>query len=193
MSLQMISCDSVAGRSSSCSSCDSVASGLGEGRACAFERRSLLEDLGAKGVRLTAQRRVLAEIIQQAQEHLDAASLLALARQREPSIDRATVYRTIELLKKLRLIDELDLMHLKGEKHYYEVKTRREHVHLACFQCGRIEEFSSSLFEQLKAEIASRTGFEARVTRLELGGRCRACMDSRQELKVTEENTSATA
>lgn len=124
---------------------------------------------------MTAQRRALVEVIQEATEHLDAASLLRLARQREPGIDRATVYRTIELLKKYRLVDELDLMHLCGEKHYYEVKTRQDHIHLACFRCGRIEEFSSSLFEQLKVEIAKQAGFTIRVTRLEVGGNCRVC------------------
>jgi Fur family transcriptional regulator, ferric uptake regulator len=124
---------------------------------------------------MTAQRRALIEVIQGSNEHLDAASLLYLARKREPNIDRATVYRTIELLKKFRLVDELDLMHLEGEKHYYEVKTRRDHLHLACFRCGRIEEFSSSLFERLKAEISRQAGFKIRVTRLEVGGSCRTC------------------
>lgn len=141
-----------------------------------LERRALLEELTAKGVRMTAQRRALIEVIQGASRHLDAASLLALAREREPGIDRATVYRTIELLKKLRLVDELDLMHLEGEKHYYEVRTRQDHLHLACLRCGRIEEYSSDLFEGLKAEIARQTGFTIRVTRLEVGGICRACV-----------------
>ena len=104
---------------------------------------------------MTTQRRILLEIIQEATEHLDAATLLERARQKEPDIDRATVYRTLELLKKHRLIDELDLMHLHGEKHFYEVKTRRDHVHLACFQCGGVEEFSSDLFEALKRDIGA--------------------------------------
>ena len=99
---------------------------------------------------MTAQRRAVIEVIQEAKQHLDADSLLELARKRQPNIDRATVYRTIDLLKRLRLIDELDLMHLEGEKHYYEVRTTRDHVHLACFRCARIEEFSSTLFDQLK-------------------------------------------
>ena len=140
-----------------------------------LERRTLLEGLEAKGIRITAQRRALVEVIQEAKEHLDADSLLERARKRHANLDRATVYRTIELLKKLRMIDELDLMHLEGEKHYYEVKTIRDHIHLACFRCGRIEEFASSLFEQLKTEIAVESGFEIRVTRLEVGGACRAC------------------
>ncbi|MBS1875001.1 MAG: transcriptional repressor [Acidobacteria bacterium] len=127
---------------------------------------------------MTTQRRVLIETMQEAKEHLDVSSLLALARKREPGIDRATVYRTIEKLKKFGLVDELDLMHMNGEKHYYEVKPKRDHVHLACLQCGQVEEFSSPLFEQLKREITEQTGFEILVTRLEVGGRCSVCRNS---------------
>ena len=140
-----------------------------------LERRTLLEELEAKGIRITSQRRALVQVIQEAKEHLDADALLERARKRHANLDRATVYRTIELLKKLRMIDELDLMHLEGEKHYYEVKTTRDHFHLACFRCGRIQEFASPLFEQLKSEISAESGFEIRVTRLEVGGACRAC------------------
>src|SRR5277367_21312 len=155
-------------------------------------RRSLLDEVAARGIRLTPQRRALIQVIQDAREHLDAGSLLELARQREPSIDRATVYRTIELLKKLRLIDELDLMHLEGEKHFYEVKTKSEHIHLACFSCGRIEEFSSALFERLKAEISEQAGFSIRVTRLEVGGACRACA-TRDDAASTRQEDAETA
>lgn len=106
---------------------------------------------------------------------MDAASLLTAARKRDARIDRATVYRTLELLKKHRLIDELDLMHLNGEKHFYEAKTGNDHIHLACFQCGAIEELTTPLFERLKNEISAQTGFQIRVVRLEIGGRCRKC------------------
>ena len=150
------------------------------------ERRCLVDELAAKGVRLTAQRRALIEVIQDSKEHLDAAALLERARKRQPNIDRATVYRTVELLKKLRLIDELDLMHLEGEKHYYEVKTKQDHIHLACFRCGRIEEFTSSLFERLKTQISKEAGFEIRVTRLEVGGTCHACSTNRHTAECRE-------
>ena len=145
-----------------------------------MQRRQLLDELLSKGVRLTSQRRAVISVIQEATSHLDAGSLLELARKREPSIDRATVYRTIELLKKLRLIDELDLMHLEGEKHYYEVKTEGEHIHLACFGCGMIEEFTSALFDRLKDEVTGKIEFEIRVSRLEFGGLCRRCSSRRQ-------------
>ena len=144
--------------------------------AASQQRRSLVAEFSAKGLRLTTQRRVVLEVIQSSDEHLDAASLLRLARERDAGIDRATVYRTLELLKKLRLVDELDLMHLNGEKHYYEAKREKDHIHLACFQCGKIEEFGSPLFERLKQEIARERGFQLSAVRMEAGGRCSSCV-----------------
>jgi Fur family transcriptional regulator, ferric uptake regulator len=158
-------------------SCDYVATGGGS----LFQRCELLNQVEAKGIRLTAQRRVLIEAIQEAATHLDAADLLKQARQRDPNIDRATVYRTIELLKKLGMIDELDLMHLNGEKHYYEVKTQQDHLHLACFECGAILEYTSLAFERLKQEIAAANQFEIQVVRLEVGGLCGACAAKKEE------------
>jgi Fur family transcriptional regulator, ferric uptake regulator len=166
--------------------CDSLATGQ-KADSLGLERRPLLAELTSKGVRLTAQRRVLVEIIQNATAHLDAAALLKEARKREATIDRATVYRTIDLLKKFGLVDELDLMHLNGEKHYYEVKTRRDHLHLACFQCGRIQEFATPLFEELKSEISRRNGFQIQVVRLEVGGRCSSCRDSANSREARKE------
>jgi Fur family transcriptional regulator, ferric uptake regulator len=137
--------------------------------------RTLLDDFVSKGLRLTQQRRAVIEVLDSANTHLDAATVMKLARERDASIDRATVYRTIELLKKWRLIDELDLMHLNGEKHYYEARTGRDHIHLACFGCGKILEFTSDLFEDLKREISAHNSFDIRVIRLEVGGRCKDC------------------
>ncbi|HTS69715.1 MAG TPA: Fur family transcriptional regulator [Terriglobia bacterium] len=137
--------------------------------------KNLIRQVASQGFRLTRQRRVLIETLQESGEHLDAAKLLELARERDPAIDRATVYRTLEILKKLRLIDELDLMHLNGEKHYFEPKRKRGHCHLACFRCGAILEYSSPGFEALKAEIARENSFQVEVVRLEVGGVCGRC------------------
>lgn len=139
------------------------------------KRRALLDELAARSIRLTAQRRLLVEIIQNADRHLDAAALLRIARRQHPRLNRATIYRTLALLKRLGLVDELDLMHLEGEKHFYEAKPRSDHLHLACFRCGRIMEYSSPTFERLKEEIAAERRFEIAVIRLEAGGVCADC------------------
>jgi len=141
----------------------------------AITRPSLMKELAARGVRMTAQRRLLVGIIQDSPRHLDAARLLEIARKQDPDIDRATVYRTLALLKNRGLIDELDLMHIEGEKHYYEAKTNRDHCHMACFRCGAIMEYTSSSFEKLKKEMVKQSGFQIRVVRLEVGGFCKRC------------------
>ncbi len=140
-----------------------------------ISRPSLMKELIARGIRITTQRRLLVQIIQDSPRHLDAAKLLEIAKERDAGIDRSTVYRTIGLLKGQGLIDELDLMHLEGEKHYYEAKTNRDHCHLACFRCGAIIEYASPAFEKLKDEMAKRGDFAIRVVRLEAGGFCRRC------------------
>jgi Fur family transcriptional regulator, ferric uptake regulator len=141
----------------------------------AITRPSLMKELAARRVRITVQRRLLVGIIQDSPRHLDAATLLEIAKRQDPNIDRATVYRTIALLKNRGLIDELDLMHIEGEKHYYEAKTNRYHCHMACFRCGAIMEYASSSLEKLKEEMVKQSGFQIRVVRLEVGGFCRRC------------------
>jgi len=66
-------------------------------------------------------------------------------------------------------------MHLEGEKHYYEAKTSRDHCHMACFGCGAIIEYASSIFERLKSEMARLGDFRIEVVRLEVGGYCKRC------------------
>jgi Fe2+ or Zn2+ uptake regulation protein len=152
-----------------------------------LRRRSLAHELQMRGIRMTAQRRLLVGIIQEASRHLDAASLLHLARQQDPAIDRATIYRTLGTLKRLGLIDELDLMHLEGEKHFYEAKTNRDHCHLACFRCGSIVEYTSAAFEALKREITKRGKFNIGVIRLEAGGVCSKCSSNEEKTSVSAE------
>jgi|SRR5580658_3006517 Fur family transcriptional regulator, ferric uptake regulator len=152
---------------------------LGRSKGDTITRPSLMKELATRGVRITAQRRLLVGIIQDSPRHLDVATLLELARKQGQVIDRATVYRTIALLKEHGLIDELDLMHIEGEKHYYEAKTSRDHGHMACFQCGAIMEYASSSFERIKKEMARESGFQIRVVRLEVGGICKRCQKTR--------------
>ena len=84
---------------------------------------------GERGIRMTQQRRAILSVIETATKHLDAAQILRKAQKIDPSVDRSTVYRTLGLLKRQGLIDELDLMHINGEGHYYERNEPRPHSH----------------------------------------------------------------
>jgi Fur family transcriptional regulator, ferric uptake regulator len=114
-----------------------------------------------------------------ARRHLDADEILQRAQKLDPRVTRVTVYRTLDLLKRHGLIDELDLLHLRGDRHFYESHGPRDHIHVACIRCGKVREFESELYEQLKAQISRDCGIEITVTRTEVGGLCADCRRKR--------------
>jgi Fur family transcriptional regulator, ferric uptake regulator len=135
----------------------------------------LQAELTTRGLRMTRQRRIILSVVETASQHLDAAQILRRARKLDPNIDRVTIYRTIKLLKRHGLVDELDLMHLQGEKHYYERRPPRGYLHMACLRCGKIMEFESDLFDRLKGQIERDCRFHIVVSRVEMGGYCASC------------------
>ena len=93
-----------------------------------------------------------------AERHLDAGSILDRAKKLDPRVHRVTVYRTLDLLKRNGLIDELDLLHLRGDQHFYESHGPRDHIHVACLKCGTVREFESQIYEKLKKQIEKDCG-----------------------------------
>jgi Fur family transcriptional regulator, ferric uptake regulator len=132
-----------------------------------------------RGIRMTEQRRAILSVIETASKHLDASQILRKAQRLDASVNRSTVYRTLRLLKRHGMIDELDLMHLNGEGHYYERRLERDHIHMACLRCGKITEFVSDSFEELKRQVTRDCRFHVLISRLEIGGYCAACRGSR--------------
>src|ERR1700739_2623704 len=136
----------------------------------------LQQALGKRRIRLTRQRRVILQVMDDAEQHLDVDQILERAQKIDSGVHVVTVYRTIDLLKKRGLIDELALLHLRGDRHYYETHGPRDHIHVACLRCGKVREFESKLYEQLKAQIAQDCGLQVSVSRTEVGGICNDCL-----------------
>jgi Fur family ferric uptake transcriptional regulator len=128
-----------------------------------------------RGVRLTRQRLILLELLDRTGRHLDAESLYQLAKEKDPKLNRVTVYRTLKLLKKGGLIDELDLMHFAGEQHYYETRQKEEHAHIVCLRCGKVEEFFGEALRSMKRQVETNLGFRIATARTEMGGYCPDC------------------
>src|SRR5580693_4018634 len=141
----------------------------------------LQQAAGAKGIRLTRQRRVILQVMDDAEQHLDVDQILERAQRLDSGVHLVTVYRTIELLKKHGLIDELDLLHLRGDRHYYETHGPRDRNHVACLRCGKVREFESRLYEQLKDQIARDFDMQVTVSRTEVGGICNDCLASEKK------------
>jgi Fur family ferric uptake transcriptional regulator len=136
-----------------------------------FQERAR-QALRSEGHRMTQQRDVLLDIIQNAGGHLDADGLYRLAREQDDRISLSTVYRTLSLLKRHRLVDEV---HLSEEHHHYEAKSGAEHYHLVCTECGAVQEFSGGVVEHLRDELKRDYGFEVDEMQLDIAGRCARC------------------
>lgn len=139
------------------------------------------DSLKQQGVRLTRQRQILLELIDRSGKHLDAESLYALAQEKDPKLNRVTVYRTLKLLKQGGLVDELDLMHYGGDQHYYETRLKQEHAHVICLRCGKVEEFFGEPLQKLRRQVESHFGFQVIIARTEIGGYCSHCQVLRSQ------------
>jgi Fur family ferric uptake transcriptional regulator len=152
---------------------------------------SMEGSLKERGVRLTRQRQILLELIDKTGEHLDAESLFQLAKERDPKINRVTVYRTLKMLKAGGLVDELDLMHYGGDQHYYETRLKQEHAHVICMRCGKVEEFFGEPLQRLRKQIESHFGFQILLARTEVGGYCAHCQALRaREVEALREQSA---
>jgi Fur family ferric uptake transcriptional regulator len=132
----------------------------------------IVQALDAGGYRLTAPRLAVADLITELDGHFTAAELESAARDRRLGISRATLFRALDLLTELGVVERLDLP--TGE-HAYVPCGRAHHHHVICARCGRSADVEDSGVAEAVAEIARRSGYRIDSHRLELFGLCRHC------------------
>jgi Fur family ferric uptake transcriptional regulator len=154
---------------------------------------SIQDSLERRGVRLTRQRRLLLDLIDHSGLHLDAEGLYRMAKEKDPKLNRVTVYRTLKLLKESGLVDELDLAHFQGDQHFYETRLKQEHAHIICLRCGRVEEFFGEELQHVRTQVQSQFGFEIVFARTEVGGYCSHCQVLRSQEAPQEEDAALSA
>jgi Fur family ferric uptake transcriptional regulator len=125
-----------------------------------------------QGHLLTGQRRLLLDLIRQADGHIDARELIYRASKEGEFVSPATVYRSLNLFKELGLIDERRLGKVRC---YYEVKSSKEHHHLVCRCCGKIIEVESPYVSKLVKQVERDYGFKVNKAELVMEGRCGQC------------------
>ncbi len=120
-----------------------------------------------KGLKMTAQRRVIARVLSQAQDHPDAEAVYRRASQVDPKISIATVYRTVRLLEESNILER----HEFGDgRARYEESTAPHHDHLIDVRSGKVIEFRNEEIEALQKKMAETLGFRLIGHRLELYG-----------------------
>ena len=120
-----------------------------------------------KGVRLTDQRRLIAKVMSESQDHPDVAELHKRVSKLDPKISIATAYRTIKLFEELGVVSKHDF---KGEKARYEQTSDEHHDHLIDINTGEIKEFIDTDIEELQKKVAEKLGYKLVDHKLELYG-----------------------
>mgnify|MGYP006299047589 CR=1 FL=1 len=121
----------------------------------------------AKGLRMTDQRRTIATVLHEAEDHPDVEELHARATARDPRISIATVYRTVKLFEEAGILDRREFGDGRAR---YEDADRAHHDHLIDMSSGEVIEFCDPEIEQLQERIAARLGYRLKGHRLELYG-----------------------
>ena len=133
--------------------------------------------LREQGLPVTHQREAVAEVVFATQEHLSVDDLEGRLRERGERIGKATIYRTLDLLVRSRLVEEHDFG--EGFKRYEHRLSRQPvHEHLVCLECGKVIEFQSPEILGVETRIRTEHGFVPARHRLEVYGLCRECHDA---------------
>jgi Fur family ferric uptake transcriptional regulator len=132
----------------------------------------VLDPLDRAGYRLTAPRRALAELIAERPGHFTAEELLATSRDRRLGLGRATIFRSLELLTELGVVERLDL---PTGAHAFVACDRQHHHHVVCSSCGTAADVPDQGLDRLVEHIATSSGFRIDRHRLELFGLCPSC------------------
>jgi Fur family ferric uptake transcriptional regulator len=130
-----------------------------------------------RGHLITSQRKLILDILKEADGHLDAKELYRKASERDPNISMATVYRTLRLFYEMGLIDERRLGQVRCS---YELKRQADHHHLICKGCGRIMEVDSPLIRKLIKELQNKNKFHVIKAELCFEGYCVECEENQQ-------------
>ena len=133
----------------------------------------IIQSLERAGYQATPNRRLVAQLVASTDGHFTAADLLERGRRERLAIGRATVFRALDLLTTLHVVERLDLPN--GSHAYVLCDPDEHHHHLVCSICGRSEDVADGELLALIDRIGRRSGYQIEAHRLELFGTCPRC------------------
>ena len=136
------------------------------------KRRDIVSELSERGYRLTPQRVMILSAIENSDDHISAEEIYAQIVAKYPNVNISTVYRTLELLKRLGLVTET---HLGDGLVRYHSAEKGHHHHLVCRQCGAITDLDESVVSPLKDVLIREYQFIPDLRHLAIFGRCVNC------------------
>ena len=137
------------------------------------EKAVFLRFLKSRGLKVTRQREAVVNEIFSDSGHFEAEELVHRLRGNRTRVSRATIYRTLELLRECQLVEKLDLG--QSGSFYEYVNPGEHHDHLICLQCDSVIEFHNEKLERTQAEICRNFGFQETHHSLRIFGLCSKC------------------
>lgn len=138
------------------------------------------KQLHSSSYKLTPQREATVRVLLEHEEdHLSAEDVYLLVKEKSPEIGLATVYRTLELLTELKIVDKINFgdgvsrydLRQEGAAHF--------HHHLVCIECGAVDEIQEDLLEDVEEVVEKRWHFKIKDHRLTFHGICYRCQDKK--------------
>lgn len=140
----------------------------------------LRQKLRDRQYKLTSQRQIILQaFLDNPGRHLSAEDVHTIVRRQAPDTGLATVYRTLELLGDLDVLQKMDFGDGRHRYEINETSTPHHHHHLICLKCGKVKEFGDDLLETLETAIAKRSKFAIVDHQLKFYGYCQECQDKR--------------
>ncbi|MCU9595439.1 transcriptional repressor [Caldibacillus thermolactis] len=145
------------------------------------------KQLHSSSYKLTPQREATVRVLLEHEEdHLSAEDVYLLVKEKAPEIGLATVYRTLELLTELKVVDKINFgdgvsrydLRKEGATHF--------HHHLVCIECGSVEEIQEDLLEDVESIVEERWNFIIKDHRLTFHGICRNCQKKQNKVEKNE-------
>lgn len=152
-----------------------------------MEEKQVIELLRKRGLKVTGQRlRVLSIIADRPDEHLTAEEIYDLARADLPEIGLATIYRTVQVLLDLRVINKVtfDDGFTRYELNDGESASGHRHHHAICVGCGKIYSLETDLLDILEQQVMKNIGFEVTDHEVKLYGFCAECRKKNRRAKT---------
>lgn len=132
----------------------------------------IISRLSEQGYRLTPQRMMVLDAIENSEHHISAEEIYAQVITKYPHLNISTVYRTLELLHRLGLVTETDL---GGGRVRYHPADKGHHHHLVCQECGRVIDLDESVMDNLKQVLQKDYNFTPDIRHLAVFGTCADC------------------
>ncbi|EAX46776.1 ferric uptake regulator, Fur family [Thermosinus carboxydivorans Nor1] len=143
-----------------------------------IDMAELRQRFSERQYKLTPQRQIILQaFIDHQDKHLSAEDVYTIVRKQSPEIGLATVYRTLELLSDLEILQKLDFGDGRSRYEINETNTPHHHHHLICLSCGKVKEFEDDLLETLEAVIARKSRFKIVDHQVKFYGYCRECQE----------------